>query len=100
MSDFFLNQIRITPVLFCLALGGSRLFSAPATGPLTVHPDNPRYFMDSTGKAVYLTGSHTWSNLQDITGYDEVPVQAFQDYLDLLEGYHHNYACSSTMSPS
>ena len=35
----------------------------PARGPLCVHPDNPRYFTDGTGKAVYLTGAHTWNNL-------------------------------------
>ena len=38
---------------------------APATGPLRVHPENRRYFADGTGRAVYLTGSHTWSNLVD-----------------------------------
>ena len=36
-----------------------------AAGPLRVHPENPRYFTDGSGKAIYLTGSHTWSNLQD-----------------------------------
>ena len=39
--------------------------ATPARGPLRVHPDNPRYFTDGSGRAVYLTGSHTWSNLQD-----------------------------------
>ena len=33
--------------------------------PLRVLSSNPRYFTDGSGKAVYLTGSHTWSNLQD-----------------------------------
>jgi hypothetical protein len=42
-----------------------------ASGPLRVHPTNPRYFTDGTKlpdgslKAVYLTGSHTWGNLCD-----------------------------------
>ena len=36
-----------------------------ASGPLRVHPRNPRYFTDDGGRAIYLTGSHTWSNLQD-----------------------------------
>ena len=34
-------------------------------GPLRVHPKNPRYFTDGSGGAIYLTGSHTWLNLQD-----------------------------------
>ena len=55
-------------LLFALAA----LNAAPAAGPLRVHPQNPRYFTDGTTnadgslKAVFLTGSHTWSNLQDI----------------------------------
>ena len=44
-----------------------KLGPSPATGPLRVHPTNPRYFTDDGNKAIYLTGSHTWSNLQDIT---------------------------------
>jgi hypothetical protein len=35
-------------------------------GLLRAHPDNGRYFADDSGKAIYLTGSHTWANLQDI----------------------------------
>jgi len=36
-----------------------------ATGPLRANPANSRYFTDGSGKAIYLTGSHTWSNLLD-----------------------------------
>jgi hypothetical protein len=36
-----------------------------ATGPLRVDSANPRYFTDGSGKAIYLTGSHTWANLMD-----------------------------------
>lgn len=37
-----------------------------ARGPLKVHPTNPRYFTDGSGKAVYLAGSHNWANLVDL----------------------------------
>jgi len=70
-------MIRVRTVARCVvligALGGLP-FSAmqaraqerrDAMGPLRVHPRNPRYFADGGGRAVYLTGSHTWSNLQD-----------------------------------
>ena len=43
-----------------------------AAGPLRVHPDNPRYFTDGSGRAVYLTGAHTWNNLVD-TGPSDPP---------------------------
>jgi hypothetical protein len=59
----------------------------PATGPLRVDSANPRYFTDGSGKAIYLTGSHTWDNLQDLGGS---PFD-FSAYLTLLQQYHHNF---------
>jgi hypothetical protein len=65
-------------------------------GPLSVHRDNPRYFRNSpTGKAVYLTGSHTWGNLQDIENGGEAlslaAIGGFSGYLDNLVSHHHNF---------
>ena len=34
-----------------------------ATGPLSTHKYNPRYFANANGEPVYLVGSHTWANL-------------------------------------
>jgi hypothetical protein len=39
---------------------------AAALGPLHVHPTNPRNFATPDGRAVLLTGSHTWATVQDI----------------------------------
>jgi hypothetical protein len=64
---------------------------APAAGPLKVCADNPRYFADPSGKAVYLTGSHTWNNLQDIGPTDPPPAFDWDAYLDFLQGLHHNF---------
>ncbi len=67
---------------------------AKAAGPLRVHPANPRYFADPDGRAVYLTGSHTWQSLQDgiLAGYTTV-TQPFDytKYLDLLQMNRHNF---------
>src|SRR5262249_42889122 len=65
---------RITSLLITLLLTTFVTFDArgddaktgPAAGPLRVLNENPRYFADGGGKIVYLTGAHTWSNLQDI----------------------------------
>ncbi len=46
----------------------------PASGPLRLNPANPRYFTDGTGKAVYLTGSHTWTNFKDMGHSDPPPA--------------------------
>jgi len=43
----------------------ARVRAQIATGPLRVNPANSRYFTDVSGKAIYLTGAHTWSNLLD-----------------------------------
>lgn len=63
----------------------------PARGPLRVHPENPRYFADGSGRAVYLTGSHTWANLIDIGPADPPPVFDFDAMLSWLERYDHNF---------
>ena len=65
--------------------------SDPVRGPLRVHPENPRYFTDGSGRVVYLTGSHTWNNLQDIGPSDPPPPFDFDAYLDFLERYNHNF---------
>ena len=38
----------------------TQTYSATATGPLRVCKENPRYFADGSGRAIYLTGSHNW----------------------------------------
>lgn len=63
----------------------------PASGPLRVHADNPRYFTDGSGKAIYLTGAHTWSNLTDMGSDDPPPKFDFDAYLDFLERLNHNF---------
>jgi hypothetical protein len=66
---------------------------APARGPLQVHPRNPRYFTDGSGKAIDLTGSHTWSNLQDYTyaARPSPPTLDFDAYLAFMKGHNHNF---------
>jgi hypothetical protein len=60
-------------------------------GPLRIHPKNPRYFTDDGKRVVYLTGSHTWSNLQDMGPSDPPPAFDFNAYLDFLVQHNHNF---------
>jgi hypothetical protein len=68
-----------------------------ARGPLRVHPTNPRYFTDGTKtpsgtwKAVYLTGSHTWTNLIDRGASDPPAAFDFDAYLKFLRKHDHNF---------
>lgn len=48
-------------------------------GTLRTCSENPRYFTDDTGKAIYLTGTHTWSVFQDAVTADGKVVSPF-DY--------------------
>ena len=65
--------------------------AGPIRGPLVVSSENPRYFADSHGQTVYLTGSHYWANLVDMGPSDPPVPFDFNGYLDFLEKHHHNY---------
>ncbi|MDN3510713.1 MAG: DUF6298 domain-containing protein [Candidatus Jettenia sp.] len=60
-------------------------------GSLKVHPSNPRYFTDESGKAIYLTGSHTWNNFKDIGTTNPPQPFDYEAYLDFLQQYNHNF---------
>lgn len=77
--------------LFVLLLTARHAPAAQATGPLRVQEHNPRYFTDGSGRAVYLTGSHTWDSLQDKSEIDPPTPVDFSAYLDFLERYNHNF---------
>jgi len=78
--------------LSVLAIGGlAAAGRAPATGPLRVHPKNPRYFTDGSGRAIYLTGSHTWANLVDMGPSDPPPKYDFDACLDWMVKLDHNF---------
>ncbi len=64
---------------------------AGTAGPLTVHPENPCYFADASGKAVYLTGSHTWATIQELG--PALPIEKFDwgAFLDLLTEHGHSF---------
>ncbi len=68
-----------------------RAAAAPAAGPLSVSKDNPRYFADPTGRVVYLTGAHTWSNFKDMGPTDPPAPFDYDAYLAFLEARHHNF---------
>jgi Family of unknown function (DUF6298) len=69
------------------------------TGTLAVSATNPRYFAtleDGTERAVYLTGSHIWNNLQDGMGPGaDAPAEPerfdFDGYLRFLTERGHNF---------
>jgi len=93
------NPSKVVLMSAILLFAVTALTAAPVTGPLRVHPTNPRYFTDGTKnadgllKAVYLTGSHHWNNLQDSGKLGKPLTEKFDydGYLGLMEGSNHNY---------
>ncbi|HEY4284090.1 MAG TPA: DUF6298 domain-containing protein [Chthoniobacterales bacterium] len=80
---------------------GESVSSLP--GPLRVLKTNPRYFTADGSTAVYLTGSHTWSDLQDMTGGSDPGVAinsyngcdsgeaCFRQFLSWAKRHNHNF---------
>jgi hypothetical protein len=62
--------------------------SAPALDRLKVCNTNPRFFCDHSGKAVFLTGGHTWNALIDGTYRPRVDFKA---YMQWMEGSGQNF---------
>jgi len=85
----FLLVVAVAPLLATPARNHAG--QPPATGPLRVHPDNPRYFTDSGGRAILLAGSHTWPSLVDMGPSDPPPRFDFDAYLAFLEKDGHNF---------
>lgn len=82
----------VAGVLLLWGAGHAESRAGDTTRPLTIHgplrqsDDNPRYFADADHRIVYLTGSHTWENFQDITQVFDYPR-----YLDRLAALQHNF---------
>jgi hypothetical protein len=93
-----------------VAVAVSLAFAAPSTPApialsggadpdrtLRVSATNPRWFVDPSGRAVYLTGSHVWWNLAGPPAWPGTCSRAggdafsFDDYLDLLARNGHNF---------
>ena len=61
-------------------------------GPLCHNPKNPRYFTDDSGQAIYLTGSHTWSVMQDMWLENRPRHNTdYTGFLQMMAGYGHNF---------
>lgn len=63
----------------------------PITAPLKALSTNPNYFTDGTGRAVYLTGSHTWNTFQDWGTNDSIQPLDFDAFVNMLVAHHHNF---------
>src|SRR5439155_14310337 len=63
--------------------------SKPIKAPLMALSTNPHYFTDGSGKAIYLTGSHTWNNFQDWGTNGSIRPLDFTAYVKMLVDHNH-----------
>ena len=68
----------------------SRTNVAATNGPLRVSSANGRYFVDASGKPVYLTGMHNWDVLQDSGESDPPPAMPYESYLNQMAAQGQN----------
>jgi hypothetical protein len=95
-------RLRVTALVLAVALAGCGTSgheplrkppprTSPPLQPLRPLTSNPRYFTDGRGRAVYLTGFHTWNNLVDRGETSPPPRFDYERYLDRLHRYGHNF---------
>ncbi len=68
----------------------STVFAQSFNGTLRTNKANPRYFTDKTGKAIYLTGSHTWANFQE-AGLASESAFEWKKYIEMMQKNKHNF---------
>ena len=90
-SVYLLKYTKIILLIGVILMITESVIAENAKGPLRVLSTNPRYFTDGSGKAIYLTGSHTWDNLVDMGRDDPPQAFDFDGYLDFLKRYEHNF---------
>ena len=61
-----------------------------AMGPLKQSTANPRYFVTPSGKAVLLSGSHTWDDFQDTSTSTSPAAVDFTAYVNFLKSHGHS----------
>jgi hypothetical protein len=78
----------------------------PSTGPLVTLAANSNYFTDRSGKAIYLVGSHTWSNFQDLFfegdkrfDYDQYIMFMVENHFNFMRLWNWEHAAWATWTP-
>ena len=86
-----LQRVAVSGLIIVLSLVDSAVAQRVISVPLRTLASIPNYFTDDTGKAVYLTGSHTWNNLQDWGNEGSIQPLDFTAYVNMLVTHGHNF---------
>jgi hypothetical protein len=69
----------------------TKISRGPTRGPLSRKSSHKCYFADRDGIPVYLTGSHTWTSMQECMSGDPAVEFDYGAYLDWMVDHNHNY---------
>src|SRR5688572_19939200 len=97
---FFLMVLSSTVIMAQVDNHKAKIISPPTAkaeargkptmnGVLKVHATNPRYFTDKSGRAIYLTGSHTWLSVLDGVGPSQKQLPEDNGFLDFISAHGH-----------
>ena len=84
-------SLLVTCLLFVQAAPQPPPPGSQILAPLRASTINPNYFIDSNGKAVVLTGSHTWNNVQDWGVNGSIQSLDFNAYVNMLTTHNQNF---------
>jgi hypothetical protein len=70
----------------------SQVEVAERPAPLTRNPANGRYFVAADGRGVLLTGSHTWTTIQDVSASDPPLEFDFESFADRVAELGHTFS--------
>ena len=92
------DRRKLAPILVACALTAAAAFAGVA-GPLEIHPTNPRYLTDGSGKVVLLVGSHDWNVFQDYVGPRDCPRHRlpFPTFIRNLVDWGHSFTRGSNL---
>ena len=86
------REVCLVYLVFLICFVSKTAGAQTLNGPLRVDRSNPLYFTEDSGRAIYLTGSHNWYNLQD-GGPVGSPLRTFDytSYVNLMQLLHQNF---------
>jgi hypothetical protein len=66
------------------------IYETQTTTPLRRSKANPRYF-ENSGGLIFLTGSHTWNDVQEQSASDPPTALDYNAYIAFLKSNNHNF---------
>jgi hypothetical protein len=94
-SDWkYVSELGMRKFVILLVLGMS--LSPLVANVLSLHPDNPRYFTDGSGRAIYLGGHQIFVDLQDNSFNKELirnseRILDWNKYVEFMKFHNFNY---------